>query len=35
MKVSLFYLPSIGHRSEIEQGRAGLRGDLYDRMLSP
>jgi alkanesulfonate monooxygenase SsuD/methylene tetrahydromethanopterin reductase-like flavin-dependent oxidoreductase (luciferase family) len=33
MKVSLFYLPSIGHRSEIEQGCAGLRGDLYDRML--
>jgi alkanesulfonate monooxygenase SsuD/methylene tetrahydromethanopterin reductase-like flavin-dependent oxidoreductase (luciferase family) len=34
MKVSLFYLPSIGSRAEIEQGRAGLRGDLYSRMLS-
>src|SRR5512135_3282441 len=33
MKVSLFYLPSIGSRAEIEHGRAGLRGDLYGRML--
>src|SRR4029453_17715464 len=33
MKVSLFYLPSIGSRAEMEQGRAGLRGELYDRML--
>ncbi len=33
MKVSLFYLPSIGSRAEIEQGMAGLRGDLYQRML--
>jgi alkanesulfonate monooxygenase SsuD/methylene tetrahydromethanopterin reductase-like flavin-dependent oxidoreductase (luciferase family) len=33
VKVSLFYLPSIGSRSEIEQGMAGLRGDLYARML--
>jgi alkanesulfonate monooxygenase SsuD/methylene tetrahydromethanopterin reductase-like flavin-dependent oxidoreductase (luciferase family) len=34
MKVSLFYLPSIGSRAEMEQGCAGLRGDLYDRMLA-
>src|SRR5215470_16438102 len=34
MKVSLFYLPSIGSRTEMEQGRAGLRGELYDRMLA-
>ena len=34
MKVSLFYLPSIGTRAEIEQGMAGMRGDLYDRMLA-
>ena len=34
MKVSLFYLPSIGSRAEIKQGMAGLRGDLYDRMLA-
>jgi alkanesulfonate monooxygenase SsuD/methylene tetrahydromethanopterin reductase-like flavin-dependent oxidoreductase (luciferase family) len=34
MKVSLFYLPSIGSRAEIEQGCAGLRGDLYTRMLA-
>jgi alkanesulfonate monooxygenase SsuD/methylene tetrahydromethanopterin reductase-like flavin-dependent oxidoreductase (luciferase family) len=34
MKVSLFYLPSIGSRAEIERGRAGLRGDLYQRMLA-
>jgi alkanesulfonate monooxygenase SsuD/methylene tetrahydromethanopterin reductase-like flavin-dependent oxidoreductase (luciferase family) len=33
MKVSLFYLPSIGSRAEIARGLAGLRGDLYDRML--
>ncbi len=29
----MFYLPTVGSRAEIEQGRAGLRGDLYDRML--
>ncbi len=34
MKVSLFYLPSIGSRAEMEQGMAALRGDLYDRMLA-
>jgi len=34
MKVSLFYLPSIGPRAEIEKGMAGLRGDLYGRMLA-
>ncbi|MGH2685254.1 MAG: LLM class flavin-dependent oxidoreductase [Actinomycetota bacterium] len=34
MKVSLFYLPSIGSRAEIERGMAGLRPDLYQRMLS-
>ncbi len=34
MKVSLFYLPSVGSRAQIEQGRAGLRGDLYDQMLA-
>ncbi|MHB1925342.1 MAG: LLM class flavin-dependent oxidoreductase [Acidimicrobiales bacterium] len=33
MKVSLFYLPSVGSRADIEAGRAGLRGDLYDQML--
>src|SRR6185369_3900821 len=33
MKVSLFYLPTIGSRAEIEAGMAGLRGDLYRRML--
>jgi len=33
VKVSLFYLPSIGSRREMEQGMAGLRGDLYGRML--
>src|SRR5271157_6144394 len=33
MKVSLFYLPSIGSRKEIEKGMAGTRGELYDRML--
>ncbi len=33
MKTSLFYLPSIGSRADIEQGKAGLRGDLYGQML--
>jgi alkanesulfonate monooxygenase SsuD/methylene tetrahydromethanopterin reductase-like flavin-dependent oxidoreductase (luciferase family) len=33
MKVSLFYLPSVGSRPEIEQRMVGLRGDLYGRML--
>jgi len=33
VKVSLFYLPSIGSRHEMEQGLAGLRSDLYGRML--
>lgn len=34
MQVSVFYLPSIGPRSEIEKGMAGLRGDLYQQMLA-
>ena len=34
MKASLFYLPSIGSRQEIEEGMAGLRRDLYQRMLA-
>ncbi len=34
MKISLFYLPSIGSRAEIKKGMAGLSGDLYDRMLA-
>jgi alkanesulfonate monooxygenase SsuD/methylene tetrahydromethanopterin reductase-like flavin-dependent oxidoreductase (luciferase family) len=33
LRTSLFYLPSIGSRAEIEAGRAGLRGELYTRML--
>ena len=34
MKASLFYLPSIGSRTEIEAGMAGMRPDLYQRMLT-
>ena len=34
MQVSLFYLPSLGPRREIEKGMAGLREDLYQQMLS-
>ena len=34
MQVSVFYLPTIGSRAEIEAGMAGLRGDLYQRMLA-
>src|SRR6185437_16884739 len=33
MKASLFYLPSIGSRAEIESGMAGMRPDFYQRML--
>jgi alkanesulfonate monooxygenase SsuD/methylene tetrahydromethanopterin reductase-like flavin-dependent oxidoreductase (luciferase family) len=33
MKASLFYLPSIGSRAEIEAGMAGMKPDLYQRML--
>src|SRR6202051_104501 len=33
MKVSLFYLPSVGNKAQIEQGMAGLRGELHDQML--
>ena len=34
MQVSVFYLPSIGSRAEIEKGMAGLRTDLYQQMLT-
>ena len=34
MQVSVFYLPSIGSREEMEQGMAGLRTDLYQQMLA-
>ncbi|MSO75769.1 MAG: LLM class flavin-dependent oxidoreductase [Alphaproteobacteria bacterium] len=34
MKTSLFYLPSIGSKVEIEAGMAAMRGDLYQRMLA-
>src|ERR1700730_8477314 len=33
MKASLFYLPSIGSRAEIEAGMAGMNPDFYQRML--
>src|SRR5579883_2511389 len=33
MRASLFYLPSVGSRAEIESGFAGLRPELYQRML--
>jgi alkanesulfonate monooxygenase SsuD/methylene tetrahydromethanopterin reductase-like flavin-dependent oxidoreductase (luciferase family) len=33
MKTSLFYLPGVGSRADVERGNAGLRGDLYDEML--
>ena len=34
MKFHLFMLPTIGRRHELEQGMAGLRDDLYQRMLN-
>ncbi len=33
MKASLFYLPTVGHRTDIEQGMAGMRPELYQQML--
>ena len=33
MKTSLFYLPSIGSRADIEKGMAGLSRPLYQKML--
>ena len=33
MKVSLFYLPSLGSKADIEAGMAGTRADLYQQML--
>ena len=33
MKASLFYLPSIGNRTEIEAGMAGMNPHFYQRML--
>src|SRR5258708_19568896 len=33
MKASLFYLPSIGSRAEIEAGMAGMNPAFYQRML--
>ncbi len=33
MKTSLFYLPSVGSKSEMEQGMVGLRPKLYQQML--
>jgi alkanesulfonate monooxygenase SsuD/methylene tetrahydromethanopterin reductase-like flavin-dependent oxidoreductase (luciferase family) len=34
MKTSRFYLPSVGNKTEIEQGKAGLRPELYGQMLN-
>ncbi len=33
VKTSLFYLPSVGSRADIENGLAGLRPELYGQML--
>jgi len=33
MKTSLFYLPTVGSRKDIEKGQAGLRPELYQQML--
>ena len=33
MNASRFYLPTLGDRTEIEAGLAGLRPELYRRML--
>jgi len=33
MEVGAFYLPSVGHKEDIQQGMAGKRTDLYQMML--
>ena len=33
MKIGTFYLPAIGSKAELQQGMAGRRTDLYQRML--
>jgi alkanesulfonate monooxygenase SsuD/methylene tetrahydromethanopterin reductase-like flavin-dependent oxidoreductase (luciferase family) len=33
MKASIFCLPSVGSRAEIEAGMAAMRPELYQRML--
>ena len=33
MRFHLFMLPTVGRRRELEQGMAGTREDLYQRML--
>jgi len=33
VKASLFYLPSVGNKQQIEQGMVALRPDLYQQML--
>ncbi|MBN9494976.1 LLM class flavin-dependent oxidoreductase, partial [bacterium] len=33
MKTSMFYLPGVGTREDVEKGMAGLRPELYQRML--
>ena len=34
IRASLFYLPGVGSRADIERGRAGLRPELYQQMLA-
>ena len=34
LRASLFYLPSVGSRADIERGRAGLDPELYRTMLA-
>ncbi len=34
LKTSLFYLPSVGSRADIERGLAGTRNELYGQMLA-
>jgi alkanesulfonate monooxygenase SsuD/methylene tetrahydromethanopterin reductase-like flavin-dependent oxidoreductase (luciferase family) len=34
IRASMFYLPSVGTRAEVERGMAGASNELYQRMLS-
>jgi hypothetical protein len=33
MKVSLFYLPRIGSKGQVEEGMVGLPGEIHDQMV--
>jgi len=34
MEIGVFHLPTIGNRTQLEQGMAGRRTDLYQSMIA-